>query len=122
MINFDYAIHLSHTQYPVPHNHSSGEFSILSLSHPRPPPPIPAHALCLLHHLPLEPCAHLYTLSSNHITLKPTLPTQPWKNLWKRGKLRTEVPRGLHGGSYPQSSIVRPNGEKPSLSQSSLGH
>ena len=86
------------------------------------PPKIPAQALCLLHHLPFEPCAHLYTLSSKHVTLKPTLPTQPWKNLWKRGNLCTEVPRGLYGGSYPQSSIVRPNGEKPSLSQSSLGH
>ena len=113
MINFDYVIHLPHTQYPVPHNHSSFI---------TPPPQIPAQALCLLHHLPFEPSAHLYTLSSKHVTLKPTLPTQPWKNLWKRGKLCTEVPRGLYGGSYPQPSIVRPNGEKPSLSQSSLGH
>ena len=113
--NYDNAIHQSHTQsLTITH--------LGNLVFYHSPPPIPAHALCLIHHLPLELCSHLYTLNSKHITLKSTLPTQPWKNLWKWGKLCTEVPRGLHGGSYPQSSIVRPNGEKPSLSQSSLGH
>lgn len=113
--NYDNAIHQSHTQsLTITH--------LGNLVFYHSPPPIPAHALCLIHHLPLKLCAHLYTLNSKHITLKSTLPTQPWKNLWKWGKLCTEVPRGLHGGSYPQSSIVRPNGEKPSLSQSSLGH
>ena len=103
--NYDNAIHQSHAQsLTITH--------LGNLVFYHSPTPIPAHALCLIHHLPLELCAHLYTLNSKNITLKSTLPTQPWKNLWKWGKLCTEVPRGLHGGSYPQSSIVRPNGEK----------